>query len=54
MAMGVRDDDGGTVCGVEAEGRVGTTSREAAPREAATQRAGNLGSLMAQTKIYHD
>jgi hypothetical protein len=28
--MGVGDDDGGTVCGVEAEGRVGTTSREAA------------------------
>jgi hypothetical protein len=38
MAMGVRDDDGGTVGGVKAEGGDGATSREAteAPREAAS------------------
>jgi hypothetical protein len=38
--------DGGIVGGVEAEGGDGAVSREAA-----TQRAGNLGSLMPQTKI---
>jgi hypothetical protein len=43
---GVRDNDGVTAGGVEAEGRDGVASREAA-----AQMAGNLGSLMAQTKI---
>jgi hypothetical protein len=52
-AMGVRDDDGVTAGGVEAKGGDNAVSREEVetPREAAVQRAGNLGSLTAQTKI---
>jgi hypothetical protein len=52
-AMGVRDDDGVTAGGVEAKGGDNAASREEVetPREAAVQRAGNLGSLTAQTKI---
>jgi hypothetical protein len=52
-ATGVGDDDGDTAGGVEAEGGDGQASREAAeaPREAAAQRARNLGSLTAQTII---
>jgi hypothetical protein len=60
---GVGDNNGGTAGGVEAEGgvdnRVGAASREAAEapregtalREETAQGVGNLGSLMAQTKI---
>jgi hypothetical protein len=47
MATKVRDDDGDTAIGIEAEGGVrdgvGMT-----PREVAAQRAGKLGSLTAQ------
>jgi hypothetical protein len=53
MMIGVGDDDRVTVGCVEAKGGDGAALREVAeaPREAAAQRAGNLGSLTAQTKI---
>jgi hypothetical protein len=66
-ATGVEDDDGGTVGSIEAEGGVGNgvgatgvvrwrgieggSVDGVTSREAAAQRAGNLGSLTTQTKI---
>jgi hypothetical protein len=51
--MGVGDDDGVSAGGVEGGGRgtEGGGIDGATSREVVVQRAGNLGSLTAQTKI---